>query len=97
MQRTKENGTRNKQDLRLQVINITQCHLRSSKHLTNDRDFDQRRKIRMKVGILCNVGFVENSIIGEIVHSIRVVDHGSIVIRKHRQWETLGILFLGYM
>jgi len=66
-------------------------------HLTEDKDFDMRSKIRMKVGSLCNVGLVEESIIGDISHNIWVVDHGSIVLRRHRKWEMLGRVFLRSM
>eukprot|EP00253_Pinus_taeda_P027918 PITA_27918 len=53
------------------------------------------KKIRRKARSLCSVGLVEESIIGEIIHNIRVVDRKYIVLRRHKQWEMLGRVFLG--
>ena len=64
-------------------------------HLTKDMDFNLRSRIRMKVERLFSVGLVQESIIGEIVHNIRVVYHISTMLRRHRQWEMLGRVFLG--
>jgi len=50
MIKIKENGTRSEKHLRVQVIKRMKCHLRSSMHLIEDRDFDLRTKTRMQVG-----------------------------------------------
>ena len=47
-------------------------------HLIEDRDFGLS-KARVMIGRPYDVGLVEETIIGDIVHNIRVVDRGSIV------------------
>jgi len=47
MQREKENGIESEQDLRKEVINKMYCHLGSSMHQIEDRDFRLRSRIRM--------------------------------------------------
>jgi len=93
MQGTKENGTRNEQDLRVQIIKRMLHHLRSSMHQIGDRDIDLRTRIRS----LCGVGLVEAIIVGEIVHSIWAVDLRYIVHRMHRMLGMLVRVFLAIM
>jgi len=62
-------------------------------HLIEDRGLNLRNRIRN----LCGVGIVEESIKGEIVCNIRVVDHKYIVLKRHIQWEMLGKVFLRSM
>jgi len=49
MQRTKENGTKIEQGLRIEVTRIMLHHLRSSMHRIEDKDFDQENKTRRQV------------------------------------------------
>jgi len=53
--------------------------------------------MRVQVVILCSVGLVEESIVGDIFHNIRVVDHRSMVCMRHRQWEMLDRVLLRFM
>ena len=80
MQGIKENGTINEQDLRVQIIKRMLHHIISSMHQIEDKDIDLRSTIRN----LCGVGLVEEIIIGDIVHNIRVVECRSTVIRRHK-------------
>jgi len=48
MQGTKENVTKSKQDLRVQIINKMLHRLRSSMHQLEDRDIDLRSRISVK-------------------------------------------------
>lgn len=73
MIRINGNGIRSEQDLRTQVTKIMQHHLKISMHLIEDRDFSLRSRGSVMVGNLYSVGIVMESIIGDIVHRIRVV------------------------
>jgi len=55
------------------------------------------RRIRVKIEHLCGVRLVEERIIGDIVHNIRVVYLRSTVLRRHKKWKMFDIVFLGSM
>lgn len=97
MQRIKENGRRSEQVLKIQVTKRISHHLRISMHLIEDRDFSLRSKTRMMVGRPRSVGVVEEIIVGQIVHRIKVVDYISKLLRGHRHQSMLNRVSLKFM
>lgn len=57
----------------------------------------ESNKIEEIVGDSCIVGYVARIISRRIFHCMRVVDHRSIVLRRHKQLVMLDKEFLGHM
>jgi len=70
------------------VTKRMKCHLRSSMHLTEDRNFGQRSRTRVWDGNLYSIGLVARIIARDIVHNIRVLDR----IYNSQKAQTMGML-----
>lgn len=66
------------------LASLTKPCIIISMHLIEDMDFGLRRRTWMMVRRHCSVGIVEESIAGEIVHNIRVVDQRSRVLKTQK-------------
>jgi len=66
-------------------------------HLTEDRDFNLRRRTRVVIGNLYSDGLVMESIAREIFHNIRVAYYKSTTLSRHKQWGMLNRVFHIFM